>query len=1363
MAVVCKSRGKDNDRIADKLLKRAMCLRSLRITSNKVKQKLYDISITASCKRKYVVGSLYEAMPHIICGDQDFMLNHPLYPVVLWPFEPARKDHKGGYLMAQQNPNEPVYFTLKVNSNWPLDVSLNYAINEYGYIMPDVFTKDEFRKSETTFQESSRKHGPSIELTHYDSTTTDIISCLSCQSWPLHSVDFFTRERENSWPPDVILRKIPKVDCLVVGVGHPTSPSKEIEWRLSFSLAERELCYELCQPYAECMCALKAIKSSKYIDLFSESDSPTPFCSYFIKTACFWMCETSPTKGHVSTMNLIRKTLDWLIKCYEERYLPHYFIYQQNLIGNFSRECCDKMRVSLKTVKRDLWSNVMSSIAVIVGGCMDVILDHQLFIPNSPKEYSELINSKDKIKEINTNILSNDFTKEFELRCLTTLQCFVFSGIIQDYFCQKIDPLEIIQLQLDDIIELVLESDDKNSTNWLQGSLHYLYCCLGDTYTGLLKYLQDCGIYNLQDYLNKPLNCYEKGSKLLYPDGWRDQRCIGTQINVIKFYYLMNEETKLKEMLVKFEPVLSKVKRNKQILTKLRKVIIGTTKNTQVDIYAWRIVDKDIFGIAKNSKHITCFNAIVFIFYVNAKLSLKEGDIYRAYEHLNEMKSILHVIKLADTGVLNIFVQIDNIEEDIESQVSEGDDVGLGLGLSQESTTVRDACILKIENETETVESDSSSADQKDIGLDKSLFEEGKSSSENSTSSRGTWDNKTDFLLSCLGYAVGLGNVWRFPYLCYENGGGAFLIPYATMLLLAGLPMFFMELCLGQYSSSGPATVWRISPMFRGMGYGMVLISAFIGLYYNVIITYILYYMFASFTNKLPWIGCNNPWNTDMCNGIYDECLRTGNKIMTVNNTCVGVDSLSEEQLDFYNIGLNTLGEIDLSNYIDPLKSKRKLPSEEYFKNAVLHEASGIGELGTVVWPLLSCLVFAWIIIYFCLQKGIKSSGKVVYFTATFPYIVLVLFLILGLTLEGSYNGIKFFLTPRWEILYEPKVWLDAAVQIFFSLSTSWGGLLTLSSYNRFHNNCYFDAIFIALANCMTSVFAGVVIFSILGFMANELGREVSEVVDQGFGLAFIAYPEALARLPAAPVWSVLFFFMLLTLGLDTQFTIMETVMTFITDFFPNLRRNKPKVLLASCTMMCLASLICVTEAGVYWVSLLDSYSASFVMLTFATMECIIVSWVYGYDRFKEDISIMIGSARVNNKLFNYWRVCWCFITPALLSFVQVYSFVNWSAPSYNGGFPTWAHTIGWLITGSTIILVPVFIVVELRNASGTFLQRLKLISAPAADWGPLKYEHRALVRISESSVSTISDLVEQEKGKTSGSTEPNKASHDPT
>ncbi|CAJ0943043.1 unnamed protein product [Ranitomeya imitator] len=130
------------------------------------------------------------------------------------------------------------------------------------------------------------------------------------------------------------------------------------------------------------------------------------------------------------------------------------------------------------------------------------------------------------------------------------------------------------------------------------------------------------------------------------------------------------------------------------------------------------------------------------------------------------------------------------------------------------------------------------------------------------------------------------------------------------------------------------------------------------------------------------------------------------------------------------------------------------------------------------------------------------------------------------------------------ELLKQTKVWSDAATQIFYSLSTAWGGLIALSSYNKFRNNSYWDSIFVCVVNCLTSILAGFSIFSILGHMAFKSGKKVSEVVAEGFGLAFIAYPDALTKLPISPLWSILFFCMLFTLGLDSQFATIDGLAT---------------------------------------------------------------------------------------------------------------------------------------------------------------------------------------------------------------------------
>lgn len=130
-----------------------------------------------------------------------------------------------------------------------------------------------------------------------------------------------------------------------------------------------------------------------------------------------------------------------------------------------------------------------------------------------------------------------------------------------------------------------------------------------------------------------------------------------------------------------------------------------------------------------------------------------------------------------------------------------------------------------------------------------------------STKSRGNWGSKWEFLLSCVGLSVGIGNVWRFPYLAYENGGGAFLIPYLIMLTLAGKPMYFMELTFGQFSGTGPLTSFgRMAPLAKGVGAAMVCVSLIVCIYYNVVMSYTLYFIGQSFQAQLPWTRCDLEW-----------------------------------------------------------------------------------------------------------------------------------------------------------------------------------------------------------------------------------------------------------------------------------------------------------------------------------------------------------------------------------------------------------------------------------------------------------------------------------------------------------------------
>jgi solute carrier family 6 amino acid transporter-like protein 5/7/9/14 len=284
-----------------------------------------------------------------------------------------------------------------------------------------------------------------------------------------------------------------------------------------------------------------------------------------------------------------------------------------------------------------------------------------------------------------------------------------------------------------------------------------------------------------------------------------------------------------------------------------------------------------------------------------------------------------------------------------------------------------------------------------------------------------------------------------------------------------------------------------------------------------------------------------------------------------------------------------------------------------------------------------------------------------------------------------------------------------------------------MSSYNKFHNNCLRDSVIVSLTCCGSSFYAGFVCFSVLGFMAYEAGVPVSDVVTSGPGLAFTVYPEAITKLPISPLWAICFFLMLLTLGLDSQFGMMETCTSGFTDEFPKLLRHRRLLFTAFYALLqFVIGLPLVMQGGLYLFQILDWYAAAFSAMLIAFLECIVLAWIYKVDRLYRDIALMLGS-----KPCLWWKICWCYVTPLTMSAMVVYSAVQMAPPTYGDyQYPSWAITVGWVVAMCSIVPMPGIALYRILKAEGPLILRIKMLIRPTDVWGPNSSEHRAVYRI---------------------------------
>ncbi|XP_018603928.1 sodium- and chloride-dependent GABA transporter 2-like [Scleropages formosus] len=543
---------------------------------------------------------------------------------------------------------------------------------------------------------------------------------------------------------------------------------------------------------------------------------------------------------------------------------------------------------------------------------------------------------------------------------------------------------------------------------------------------------------------------------------------------------------------------------------------------------------------------------------------------------------------------------------------------------------------------------------------------------------RGQWDSKVEFILAVAGNVVGLGNVWRFPYLCYKNGGGAFLVPYFVFVVTCGIPLFLLETAMGQYTQEGSITCWRkLCPVAEGIGYAGQLILFYSCICYITILAWALFYLIFSFSSQLPWASCNNTWNTDNC-------------------------------VDFsvQNSTIRRSGQTNTSS-----------ATTEFWERRVLSISGGIEEVGSIRWELLLCLITMWVVCYFCIWKGVRSTGKVVYFTATFPYVILFVLLIRGLTLPGALQGIVFYLYPDPTRLADAQVWMEAGAQIFFSYSLSSGSLTVLGSYNSYNNNCYRDTFWLCLLNSGTSFVAGFAVFSVLGFMAHQQGVPIEDVAESGPGLAFIAYPQAVAMMPLPQFWASCFFIMIILLGLDTQFVGIEVIMTSLSDMYPKLLRRSGRreiFLLFFCFTCCLMQLVMVSESGMYVIQLLDYYACNGSCMYFLSVfETLSIGWIFGADRMCDAIEHMTGEDP--SPLF---KLCWLCLTPVMSLGAFIFSMVQYQPLTFNRWYvyPEWVYSLGWLLAASSIALVPGCALIRLCTGTGSLRQRWSRMCEPDSE-----------------------------------------------
>lgn len=508
---------------------------------------------------------------------------------------------------------------------------------------------------------------------------------------------------------------------------------------------------------------------------------------------------------------------------------------------------------------------------------------------------------------------------------------------------------------------------------------------------------------------------------------------------------------------------------------------------------------------------------------------------------------------------------------------------------------------------------------------------------------RESWKSRTIFIFAAIGSAVGLGNAWRFPGLAAKYGGGAFLLVYIAAMFILGWPLLMMEIGIGRKMQQGaPGSMRGINKKAEFVGWAATGNAFLIATYYAVVLAWILFMIVKSFT----------------------------------------IGGLSAEEA-----GNVFTGDVLQNTPITSVKSLQ------------------------IPWGMLLALLVAWFMIYMCIRKGAHSAGKVVPFTVIIPIVLMLVLAVRGIVGDAQKNfaGLARFFIPDWKALGNYQLWLDAFGQVFYSLSIMMAIMFAYGSFVHKKSNIVSDTIIIAVSDMLISVLAGIVLFTTLSttgqldtFIAGSTSGDIGSV-----GTAFVVYPQAMVLLSNNAAlnsfFAVVFYLTLLTLAIDSAFSIIEGVSTAISDKFA---LKKKKTTLVCCIAALAVSLIYATKGGLSWLDIVDNWCNSFNLIGVGIIECIVVGWFFRPSKLRQEINRSAGKFKIGAWYDWILRV----VAPLILSVLFVWNVVKLitdyaTGKGGFGGYPIWAQIVaGWL---PTLIIFAGAIVMQVLSRKSEKIRKL--------------------------------------------------------